>query len=204
MYLSRLDLDLRSPGSRRDLRNPYEMHATLQRAANGQGRILWRHEGTTGVMAQLYVQHSEPLDAGILHDRSQDRTLIHDPLTIDDNLIVDGSIHRFRLVANPTVFRDKKRKAVIGMEAQYDWIHRKGGLHGFQVLGVMISGETMMRAFPLRDERKPIEFLQVVYDGQLRVTDRKSLCTAVRTGVGHSKAFGCGLLTMDRIYRRPR
>jgi CRISPR system Cascade subunit CasE len=203
MYLSRLDLDLRSPGNRRDLRNPYEMHATLQRAAPGQGRILWRQEGTKGVMAQLYVQHSEPLDAAILRDRSQDRTVIHAPLTIEENLVVEGSIHRFRLVANPTVSRDKKRKAVVGMEEQSAWIHRKGGLHGFEVLGVVVTGEVMLGAKPLNSGRELIRYLQVAYDGHLRITDREALLSALHSGIGHAKAFGCGLLTLDRIYRRP-
>jgi CRISPR system Cascade subunit CasE len=129
--------------------------------------------------------------------------VIHAPLTIEENLVVEGSIHRFRLVANPTVSRDKKRKAVVGMEEQSAWIHRKGGLHGFEVLGVVVTGEVMLGAKPLNSGRELIRYLQVAYDGHLRITDREALLSALHSGIGHAKAFGCGLLTLDRIYRRP-
>lgn len=200
--LTRLHLDLRSRGFRKDLYNPYEMHATLERAVNGQGRILWRQEGGKGVIAHVYVQHAVRLDPDVLEDRSHGHPPLIESLTLDNSLIVEGSIHRFRLVANPTVVRNKKRKAVIGMEAQYAWIHRKAQLHGFDVLGVMISGETMVRAKPISEERKPIEYLRVVYDGHLRITNRPTFLQALEDGIGHSKAFGCGLLTLDRVYRR--
>jgi CRISPR system Cascade subunit CasE len=36
------------------------------------------------------------------------------------------------------------------------------------------------------------------YDGRLEVTDPGALRTVLTTGLGHAKAYGCGLLTLAR------
>ena len=40
---------------------------------------------------------------------------------------------------------------------------------------------------------------RTVYEGVLRITDPESLRRALIAGIGRSKAYGCGLMTLARV-----
>ncbi len=201
--LSRIVMDVRSRGYRSDIENPYGMHATLSRCiAGGEERTLWRIQESSGPRVTILVQHGGDIDLGQLAERGELRAPALETLLVDEALIDDGAVHRFRIHANPTVTRGGKRYGATGQEAHYAWIHRQSEANGFEVLGVLAHTERMLTAKPLQPNRPAIEFLQVVYDGHLRVANRQKLLVGIRNGIGHAKAFGCGLLTIDGIYRR--
>jgi len=203
-YLSQLKLDMRSRGYRSDVENPYGMHATLARCINGSdGRVLWRIEGMHGVTASVLVQHAGEIDAATLLERGGNLVPGIETLLLNDDRIVVGGIHRFRLIANPTITKAGKRLGAVGMETQYAWLGRQAASNGFEVLGALVHGEQAIRARPLQQSRAPIEFLQVTFEGHLRVTDRDQFLKGMHSGIGHAKAFGCGLLTIDGLYCRP-
>jgi len=77
--------------------------------------------------------------------------------------------------------------------------------NGFEVLTdgngalqLIVSNRTTSR-FTKRDHTPPIVVSSAQFDGALRVTDANLLRKALTHGIGHAKAFGCGLLTLAPV-----
>lgn len=63
------------------------------------------------------------------------------------------------------------------------------------VLRLVVSNSSKM-SFSKGAKGKRITLARAQYDGVLRVTDADALRHALVCGIGHGKAFGCGLLTL--------
>ena len=50
-----------------------------------------------------------------------------------------------------------------------------------------------------RDPTGKLQFTTVDFGGQLTVTDGRAFATALVGGIGHAKAFGCGLLLVRPV-----
>ena len=57
------------------------------------------------------------------------------------------------------------------------------------------------RRNPDRDRRDRVTINRTVYEGIMHVTDPQALRHVLVTGIGRSKAYGCGLLTLARVRR---
>lgn len=74
--------------------------------------------------------------------------------------------------------------------------------NGFEVVtdesgGLQLSvSERRVHHMKKRDQPKPITVSTARFDGVLRVTDADKLRHALTHGIGHARAFGCGLLTL--------
>lgn len=74
--------------------------------------------------------------------------------------------------------------------------------NGFEVLadeaGVprLVVSNSVKASFAKGVSGKRITLARAQYDGVLRVTDADALRHALTCGIGHGKAFGCGLLTL--------
>lgn len=189
MFLSRLTLNPRHPGARRDLANPYELHSTLARALEPDTGFLWRLEELT-----LLVQSRAHPDWGRLEPGFLARPSESKPLDLE-RLAAPGRPWRFRLRANPTVTRDGRRHGLTRLEDQLGWLRRQGERHGFRVLGVTVSAADRVRARK-RQASAPITLQSVTFDGHLEATDPAQLAAVVRAGLGHGKALGLGLLSL--------
>jgi CRISPR system Cascade subunit CasE len=66
--------------------------------------------------------------------------------------------------------------------------------YGFALLDLGIEDQGNQVGF--RDNGQYVEVFRVTYTGLLRVTDQESFKLAVYNGIGHGKAFGCGLITI--------
>lgn len=55
------------------------------------------------------------------------------------------------------------------------------------------------RRNPDRDRRDRVTINRTVYEGVARVTDPDALRRALVAGIGRSKAYGCGLMTLARV-----
>ena len=55
------------------------------------------------------------------------------------------------------------------------------------------------RRSPDRDRRDRVTINRTVYEGVARVTDADALRHALIAGIGRSKAYGCGLMTLARV-----
>lgn len=202
MHLTRLTLDPRSAQARRDLADPYDMHRTLARAFvsgvdDTPARFLWRLETGSNAWAtpQLLVQSAtagnwEVLQAlpGYLQGTAECREL---DLA---SLLQPERRFRFRLLANPTVARERKRYGLVEESAQLDWLARQGERHGFAVLGALVTASERLSS--QRKQGRGIVLQRACFEGHLQVRDAGALAAALEAGIGPAKAFGCGLLSL--------
>lgn len=205
MFLTRLRLDAQSGLARRDLANPYDMHRTFMRVFSREGepvaeRVLWRIEpGGAWSRPVVLVQSAAAADwselaasGGYLAQREPFETKLFEV----SGLVEAQAVRRFRLVANPIVSRGGKRHGLVGEESQCDWLCRQGGGAGFDLEAALVTGSDTVHC---RKGAHRITLLQVCFEGVLRVRDSVALARAVETGIGHGKAFGCGLLSLARV-----
>lgn len=223
MLLHRLHLDPRCREARRDLSDPYQLHATLCRAfcppetRCPAGEILWRLEPETDYRGHpriLVQSRSEPN-----WDRIGVRgwvASVDPPIDLTHRLklgsLNTGQRFRYRLRANPCVTRAGKRLGLLRQDDQEAWIERKGQLHGFSVpvlvspellesqkrrVDVRVSQEQMLRG--KQHDANGIRVFSVLYDGVLTVVDPTSFRQALQSGIGHGKALGLGLLSVASV-----
>ncbi|GAA5533407.1 type I-E CRISPR-associated protein Cas6/Cse3/CasE [Deinococcus aluminii] len=209
LHLSRLSLNPASEQAARDRRSPYALHQMLRWAFPGAGveggqlprgeRLLWRLEERA-----LLVQSVTAPDWGALNARLPGYLERWDMGVLNlAGSLRPGRPLRFRLRANVTVRRPtlhegdaapkSRRHAVRGPHEQLDWLARQGERHGFDLLDADIPHSGTLKT---RKGGATITLHTVTFEGVLRVTDPDALAVAVRGGLGHAKALGCGLLSL--------
>lgn len=223
MFLHRIHLDPRCREARRDLSDPYQLHSTLCRAFSTpdkkcpEGEFLWRLEPETdpGGYSCILIQSKSIPDWA---DIGVQEWLVNADSAIDlkNRLKLDslkaGQRFRFRLRANPCVTRDGKRLGLLRTDEQEAWLERKGKQHGFSLpqiasfdfsevpqkrIDVRISQEQMLRG--KQHTGNSIRIYSVLYDGILIVTEPDNFKVALKTGIGHGKVMGLGLLSVVPI-----
>ncbi|MEI8259520.1 MAG: type I-E CRISPR-associated protein Cas6/Cse3/CasE, partial [Deltaproteobacteria bacterium] len=120
--------------------------------------------------------------------------------------IVAGDRFAFRLRANATKkirktdaasgkrTKNGTRVPVRGDDGRLEWLQRHASQGGFQTAEVQVSE---MPARPGRGTRG-LTFAGTHFEGQLRVTDAAKFRDALASGIGPGKAFGFGLLSIQR------
>ena len=223
MLLHRIHLDPRCREARRDLSDPYQLHATLCRAFSTpdkkcpENAFLWRLEPESNPSGwpRILVQSQAMPDwnaigiDGWLAEADAPVDLI-ERLKLNDVRV--GQRFRFRLRANPCVTRNDKRLGLLRREEQEIWIERKGQRHGFSLprlasfdlleasqdrADVRISQEQMLRGN--QHTGNGIRIFSVLYDGILTVTEPNFFRDALQTGIGHGKVMGLGLMSVAPI-----
>jgi CRISPR system Cascade subunit CasE len=120
--------------------------------------------------------------------------------------IAVGDSFAFRLRANTTKkipkvdaeagtrTKNGTRVPVRGDEEWLRWLGRHAAAAGFHVAGVQVT------EIPARSGRGPrdLTFAGAVYEGRLQVTEAGAFRTALASGIGPGKAFGFGLLSIQR------
>jgi CRISPR system Cascade subunit CasE len=140
--------------------------------------------------------------------------------------LLKGQRLAFSLVANPVVSRkveDKKHsvKHDVWMDAKKQakessftggsivqacekaskaWLIRQGERCGFQLgeKDMMVDGYIQNRFYKGK-KLKPIKYSSIHYEGVLTVTDTEKFINTLYSGIGRSRAFGCGLMLIRRI-----
>lgn len=223
MLLHRIHLDPRCREARRDLSDPYQLHSTLCRAfcepnkKCPEGEILWRLEpetDPTGHPRILVQSRSMPdwMRIGVEGWLAKADPAIDLKERLKLDLIKIGQRFRFRLRANPCVTRNGKHLGLLRLEEQEAWVERKGQLHGFSLpqlassnpsespqarVDIRISQEQMLRG--KQHAGNGIRIYSVLYDGILTITEMDKFRGALRTGLGHGKVMGLGLLSVVPI-----
>lgn len=201
MYISQLNLNLKSREVRSDISNCYEMHRTLCRAFpdknnGGTGRILFRIDNNSqsikfNTTSVIVVSEKKP---------NWDKIKNNNEYFIDYKLkdyninLFEKQLLRFLLKANPTVKKDGKRKGLYGVKEQQEWFIRKADENGFKIIEYTSRQDEYLR----NKNSKNIEFLSVIYEGVLQVTDVNKIKEALYKGIGSAKGFGFGLLSIAR------
>lgn len=221
MFLNRICLDPRCREARRDLSDPYQLHSTLCRVFSvpdkkcPEGEFLWRLELETDPAGQPLILVQSRTIPDWTRISVKGWLAKADP-AIDlrvrlklDSLEV-GRRFRFRLRANPCVNRNGKRMGLLRHEEQEQWIKRKGEQHGFLLpqlapfdlvesspqerIDVRISQEQMLVG--KQHGGNGLRIFSVLYDGIFSVTEPDKFKEALRTGIGHGKVMGLGLLSV--------
>lgn len=225
MLLYRIHLNPRCKEVRRDLADPYQMHATLCRAFFPEGvkcppgELLWRlePETDTGSKPRVLIQCcARPEWARITPPGwlawADPGINLTQKLSLDT--LVEGQGFRFRLRANPCKTVEGKRRSLTYDDAQREWLVRKGKQHGFILpepvtfdyfefmnsskgrayQDVRITHKQMIRGW--RHDGNVIWAYSVLFEGRLKVTDVVLFKTALKTGIGHGKVMGLGLLSV--------
>ncbi len=207
LHLAKLILNLQK--ARQDLSDPYDMHRTLSRAFAGpriRSPFLWRLEDTRpGEPAVVLVQSEtvpnwQQLPEHWWVDLAQ---RVWEPETV----IHPGQWLRFRVLANPTVTTvpkgvqaqgsargHRKRLGLTKADDQLAWLQRQG-----QRLGLSSMNAVVVRSNRLRSTKKKGHSITVVtalLEGQAQVTDSAALATGLKTGIGHARMLGLGLLSV--------
>jgi CRISPR system Cascade subunit CasE len=207
MFLSRVEIPWEYT------RNPYNLHRQLWKLFPGeeketrsnseelrQGFLFRIEENPTGRPARLLVQSRrapEPASGVVLVGT---REISPQP--------VAGQRLAFLLTANPVktitdTQRDAKpgkksekcRVPLIKEEDQHDWIERKLADAG------EIEAVNVLPHAPIyfRKGNRGGKLISVTFEGVLRVSKPSRITELLDNGIGHAKAFGCGLLLVRRI-----
>ena len=223
MLLYRIRLNPRIREARRDLSDPYQMHATLCRAFSAPdrrcpaGEFLWRLEPETdsGELPCVLIQSRGEANWSAINVpgwlASGDPAIdLREKLRLD--ALTPGRRFRFRLRANPCKTQHGKRMGLIGRPDQETWLARMGEMHGFALptlaavaradacasrIDVSVTQEQMLRG--RQHGGNGIRVYGVLYDGILSVTDPGAFTKAIADGIGHGKSLGLGLLSVAPI-----
>lgn len=216
MYISRVVLDTSAENTGKLISSPYRMHAAIEKSFPPKAarhyddgeRVLWRldqnpvYDDFSTTKAYLYIVSPETPDLSVIARQCSTlgipSTKSYDPVM---QALKDGQTWRFRLKANATRSQPRDRGAhgrvhgCMTATSQMTWLLDRCAKHGFRVDAndVLIS-QSDVEQFSRHDAS--ITISTVTYDGMLIVTDANALRQALERGIGRSKGFGCGLLTI--------
>lgn len=225
MFMSRLTLDPAGHAAQWMLASPYRLHAAIEGCfppgrvrSDDQGRILWRvDEPRGGTGPQVYlVSPDRPALDGLVDQLGGPRHVACQTKCYDRFLasIREGGRYAFRLRANPVRrisgrrrdgqdrYRPGQLAAHITPGHQLQWLTERSAAHGF-ALGTALDDSDAPAC--LVSHRRTDRFVRrhatvtmatVRYDGLLTVTDTDAFRHCLGHGLGRSKGFGCGLMTV--------
>ena len=204
------------------------LRATGGDDGDGPGRVLWRADRGPATTTLYLLSPSEPdctqivAEAGAAGTRSL--TLDYSPFLATLDV---GQVWAFRLTANPSYSAPRgpevrgKRYGHVTVEQQRRWLIERTPRYGFELVPVSGAAATgadadaiaasasvvvvrrerpvFRRRNPDRDRRDRVTINRTVYEGVARVTDPDALRHALVAGIGRSKAYGCGLMTLARV-----
>lgn len=211
IFLTRLRLDLKNSEVRRDLRNRHDLHRTIMsgfpdgdtKTPRADHAVLFRlePEGLPTVLVQSRSAPSyEHLARRGLLSASPESKGIDEALSS----LSPGRQVGFRLLANPTRKIDTKsapdgtrrhgRRVPLREEsARLAWLDRK--LNGAELAPDLVR----VQSVPIergRSRGRTITIEGVLYEGLLSITEPRALKELVSEGVGPSRAYGFGLLSL--------
>ncbi|ACU53923.1 CRISPR-associated protein, Cse3 family [Acidimicrobium ferrooxidans DSM 10331] len=219
MFLTRLYIDPQKQAALSVLRNPQRMHAIIAQAtsasvpqeANSIGRTLWRVDGDDPRVPILYVvsavqpqfAHFAASVGQVVRGTDYD-TKPYGPLL---DRLETGQVYAFRLAANAvrsgrssSGSADTKRHGHVTITQQLGWLLARSEQHGFTIrtgsTGEPDVAVTGGRRMVFRRQGQRVTIALTEFMGHLEVLDRELLRRSLVTGIGHARAYGCGLLTL--------
>lgn len=204
MYLSRVEIDDNNRQKIKDLTHLGAYHNWVESsfpgevAQNKRLRHLWRIDRLKGRRYLLIVSQEKP-DLVKLQRYGVANTAMTKDYQTFMRKIQNGSVMRFRLVANPTYRTDGKVYPHITVEQQKNWLLARTEKAGFKIptdQSENYSFDIVSRDWPVLYHKRRIRLSRVAFEGELRVTDASKLRSALTNGIGREKAYGMGMLTV--------
>ncbi len=192
IFVSQFTLDLQDCKSLR-IQDTYSLHRVVyslfpeaRETKDSSSGILFADKGAfKGLRRILIVSDRKPLspDAGTIEHRELHPSFLEFPQ------------YRFECVLNP-VRRDARtgrREPVRGRDAVAEWFMKKALSCGFELeAGALQVADISVDSFIKAGQKITISKARIT--GILTVKDKKRFANTVMHGIGHGKAFGCGLL----------
>ena len=218
VFLSRVELNPRRTLTARLVRNRRMIRGEVLAAfperdlaeRKGSGRVLWRLDRDDPRRLLLYCVSASRPDFSHLVERAGwpqahtgFETRDYSPLL---DQLASGQTYAFRLTANPVHHarvkpgEPTKRLGHVTAAKQMGWLLERQDRLGIEIPSAS-SGEPDARV----TGRERVSFARdghrvtltiVTYEGRLSVVDPDRLRAALTSGVGHARAYGCGLLTL--------
>jgi CRISPR system Cascade subunit CasE len=226
MYLTRAYLNPRRRGAIRLLGHPQRLHAAVLAGfppLPAHTRVLWRLDADQPHRPVLWIVSPYRPDLSHLaeqagwpaSDAPQWETRSYAPLL---KRLDAGQRYAFRLTANPTHALAPERPGSRGKRVEHvtashqtAWLLTRADSAGFRILNsdACLPGteepalQIQLRArdkvrFTKKDHNSTITIARVTYEGMLEVTSPDALRHALTVGIGHARAYGCGLLTLAK------
>lgn len=180
-----------------------------------EGRVLWRLDQGRHDVVLYIVSPGKPDLTHMVETVGRPtygwQTREYTPFL--DRLAV-GDQWAFRLLANPvhstrpeSPDQRGKRFAHVTAAQQTDWLLRRAGRDGFEVVTSSAGAPDLLvrerRTVRFKRASRTVTLSTAIFEGRLRVADPSALRRALTSGIGPAKGYGCGLLTLaDRMRRR--
>lgn len=221
MYLTRFHFSARSQSGQKYLRNPGRIHAAVYKSLpdpvciDGKSRPLWRVDLNDPAKPVLWVVSGDKpnldelaKEAGRIVDGRAYETRSY--TTLLDQL-AEGQRYAFRFAGNPVHSARKspesektQRFGHVTVAQQTEWFCRRAEVNGFKFvedaageLAIGVVGRRREVFFGSEEKGRHRVVISVAeFAGQLEVTDVELFRNALTTGIGHARAYGCGLLTV--------
>ena len=205
MYLSKIYLNRGKRETARAFYNPQIFHGALENCFRGERQHpLWRIDGD-GIRNFMLVVSRDIPDFSAFQEAFgyDDRPAItKDYETFLEKGFRDGDILRFHLAANPTIKIAGKRIPLNkkGTDkypySAVDWAKDRLKKHGAEVVEVQLSSYKEKTA---TGNGRKMYYVMAEYDGILRVIDKNEFALALAKGIGHEKAYGCGMISVMHV-----
>ncbi|MBE0417730.1 MAG: type I-E CRISPR-associated protein Cas6/Cse3/CasE [Coriobacteriia bacterium] len=221
MFLTRFQVNPSRRASRKLLSSPHAMHAAVlsafasPSAGTSEGRVLWRLDQHNPHRVLLYVvSPREPDLTHLVEQVGWPTTESWETRPYDKFLdsLARGQRWAFRLTANPTrngkppgaeESTSTRRFGHVTPEQQRAWLLTRCEAAGFRITeGVAGEPDLVVRssstfAFPRNGQTVTLRVAS--FDGRLEVDDPDALRRILALGLGHAKAYGCGLMTLAAL-----
>lgn len=229
MYLTRFRFNTARRDARRLLSGAQHLHAAVlhafpepERLQGEGGRILWRLDQAARHSATLYLSSPEAPDLTHLVEQAgwPARGTAEGWDTRPYGKLLDALDTKqewaFRLTANPVHHvrpapgKPFRWLAHVTPEQQLGWLLGRCGRHGFAIAekpggepNVTVQDRSWLQfSKPANTGERGVSIRRATYEGVLTVEDPEALCLALTRGIGRSKAYGCGMLTLAPLGRR--
>ena len=190
MYLTKMTIDIKAI-KQYGLADPYKLHGFIYscfKLEHKEERLLYvEKRGARGMRQVLLLSNSIPeIRDGI--------SAVTTELT--DNFL-SGEKYRFEVLMNPVRKNasDGKREPVLGQLPLLQWFQEHAHKWGFTLEIKTLEARTLPSLTFVRNG-KECRFHRVLFSGVLNVDDTNVFISSFKAGLGHSKAFGFGMLQL--------
>lgn len=210
LHFTRLTLNSLSTETMRDLADPYDMHRTLSRVAvlepDQLTPFLWRQETAGPTDAPVVLVQSEAfLNWDVL---PADYTSAIEHRSWEPEAVLSaGRAVRFTVTANPTITTtpprhtgpargNRKRMGLRSETDQLAWIDRQCN----QRLGINLTSAEVVRSGMIKSwkqrQSRALSVQVAQFSGTGVIADPEALAAGIRSGIGHARMLGLGLMTV--------
>ncbi|MFC5940372.1 type I-E CRISPR-associated protein Cas6/Cse3/CasE [Micromonospora harpali] len=220
MHLTRFLMNTARQGARKLLASPQAMHAAVlsgfprpEDHTRDDARTLWRVDQRRDRQVVLYiVSPTEPELTHLVEQAGWPRSSESWETRPYDRLLDSlekGQRWAFRLTANPSRTGRKtenspttQRFGQVTATQQIEWLTSRAERHGFAIARQadgelnLVTYDRQVRRFTRNHGQRPVTLVTATYDGVLDIEDPALFRNVLTRGIGHARAYGCGLLTL--------